>query len=91
VVRPVKFGIFDGKPGAVRYSTILRRCREQGMTDAYADLKRVKEQFEVCPTHGFMADPVVGVVGTQIAIACPHCSGAHVLAAWEAEGSQVLA
>jgi len=81
----------DDKPGVLRYSTIMRRCREQGLTEASAELERVYKQLDTCPTHGFMPDPIVGHVGDQIAICCPYCSGNTVREAWEAEGKQALA
>lgn len=87
----MKYGYFDDKPGVVRYSTIMRRCREQRMSAVAAELERIYRQFDTCEVHGHMADPVVGTVGDQIAICCPHCSGSDVMAAWEAEGTEVLA
>lgn len=61
------------------------------MIGAAEEVQRVANQFRDCPVHGRMADPIVGIVGTQIAIVCPYCSGSDVLAMWEAEGRQALA
>jgi hypothetical protein len=82
----IRFGCFDGAPEVLRKSTILRRAREKGMHEAAAELERVAAMFPECPHHGKLEDPIVGRVGTQIAICCPWCSDPKVLAAWEAEG-----
>jgi hypothetical protein len=87
----MQWGLFADAPGCVRLSTCLRRLREQGAPpEAAAELERIHEQHGSCVVHGLLADPVIGLVGKQIAICCPWCSGADVQALWEAEGKQVL-
>ncbi len=89
----MKYGFFGDMPGCVRLSTCLRRLREQGAPlEAIEEVMRVHREHGTCPTHGHLDDPIIGTVPPdQIAIACPWCSGASVLAAWEAEGRAVLA
>lgn len=87
----MKYGYFDKSPGVLRLSTVLRRCREQGMTEAAAEVQRVADEHRHCEHHGRLEDPIVGIAGTQIAIACPWCSAPEVLEAWESEGREKLA
>lgn len=88
----MKYGRFFGEPGVLRMSTVLRRCREQNMSaEVASEVQRVAALYPECPTHGPLADPIIGRTDSQIAIICPWCSDPEVLAAWEAEGGEVLA
>ena len=82
----MKYGYFAGDGEILRMSTILRRCADKGMPEIAAELRRVWAQYPACPQHGKLDDPIIGHVGTQIAICCPWCSGSDVLRAWEQEG-----
>jgi translation initiation factor 2 beta subunit (eIF-2beta)/eIF-5 len=82
----VRFGIFAGDGEVMRVSTVLRRCADKGMPEVAAELRKVWEQYPSCPTHGKLEDPIIGRVGTQVAICCPWCSGSDVLRALEHEG-----
>lgn len=87
----VKLGLFAGRgvPTTLRYSSALRELRKQGAESAAKELERDKlAAGSSCPTHGELADPIVGILGNRVAFCCPWCSGADVLAAWEAEGER---
>lgn len=88
-------GVFARRAEAgssLRYSTYLRELRKQGTPEeAIADFESDKAKYgSTCPTHGKMDDPVIGLVGeganARVAFACPWCSGAEILNAWEKEG-----
>ena len=86
--------MFEGGnvPRVVRLTTILADLRRTGRVaeaDAVAALH--KQCGDRCPSHGELADPVVGLVRradgeTQLAFACPWCSTPQVREAWEQEG-----
>jgi hypothetical protein len=87
----VKYGLFAGSgvPGTLRYSSALRELRKQGAEDTAKELERVKTVAgSSCPTHGELADPIIGILDNRVAFICPWCSGAAILAAWEAEGNR---
>lgn len=83
----MRYGVFADEPGVLRLSTLLQRWRDRGRNpEDEAEVLRVVDKHRVCPTHGRLEDPIVGLVGDQIAVACPWCSGDAVREAWEAEG-----
>lgn len=90
----VLFGTFAsdtgraGVPTMVRYSTALQALRRVDTpAAAIAEFENDKATAARCPEHGALEDPVVGLLGDRVAFACPWCSGADVLAAWEREGN----
>lgn len=85
------FGRFVDAPAIVRYSSALKKLREQGAHETAAQLTADKLRVgSHCPHHGTLEDPVIGTLGTsagvQVAFACPWCSGSEILAAWVKEG-----
>lgn len=86
----VKLGVFrDGVPDQVRYSTSLSALRMQGADETAATLEKLKaEHGSLCAVHGELKDPVIGILGDQVAFVCPWCSGPEILAAWTAEGER---
>ena len=93
--KPVAFGetkigtFAPGAVGCLRFSTAMKRLRA-GAGDAAmaAEFERDKEIAAVCVTHGKVADPVIGLVGDQVAFGCPWCSDPAILKAWEDEGER---
>lgn len=50
-------------------------------------LEHLREQIGTeCPVHGHIEDPIIGVLGGEVAFACPDCSGADVREQWANEG-----
>lgn len=89
----MKFGLFPAgipgrdQPGKLRFSSAVSALRNQGALDTLAELERLRELHgKRCPTHGELKDPILAILGEQVAFICPWCSGPEILAAWEAEG-----
>lgn len=74
----------------VRYSSAVQRLKDRGAASAdLEEFERDRKAFAVCPIHGELADPVIGIAdveGQRVAFGCPDCSGPEVRAQWEAEG-----
>ena len=74
-------------PGVVRFSTAVRRLRENGTPQEHLDdFERERAIAAHCPTHGALADPVIGIAGDRVAFICPWCSDDAIREAWEQEG-----
>jgi hypothetical protein len=82
---------FVARPDFLRYSTSLSKLRAAGTSeDKIAEYERAKEAAAICPEHGFVEDPIVGITMVrgfqEVAFACPWCSGSEMLERWEKEG-----
>jgi len=75
-----------GPSDMIRYSTALKRLRAHGADTA--EFERDKRIGAVCPRHGDIEDPIIGMVGDVVGFACPWCSDPPVLKAWEEEGKR---
>lgn len=83
------FWALEHEPEILRKSSAIRRCRDRGFPEVADEIERLAEQFQDCPVHGPMEDPIIALAANnQLAVACPHCSDPDVLAAWEAEGKR---
>lgn len=81
-------GTFAGGevPSLTRFSVAVRALRRMG-NDAGADeLEQDKLVAAHCTVHGAIDDPVIGLLGGQVAFACPWCSGDAVREQWQREG-----
>jgi hypothetical protein len=84
-------GYFNQKPepGSLRLSSLLKKLKTMGDggEHSYESIKKLhREVGDNCEVHGPLEDPIVGLVGEQVAFVCPWCSAPAMLAAWEAEG-----
>jgi len=73
-------------PPVVRYSTALKRMRAEGADTS--EFERDKTIGAVCPNHGIIEDPIIGILSDRVAFACPWCSGATLFKTWEDEGKR---
>lgn len=81
-----------GEEGEVlRASTVLQRCADKGMTEAADAVRTMCAMFPRCEVHGELKDPIIGHVGSRLAVICPWCSSPAVLKAYEAEGRRGIA
>lgn len=83
----MKRATFERDPECLRLSSILRRCQDRKLGSIADAVRHAVEQHRTCPTHGYLHDPIVAIVGTSVASICPWCSDPEVLAAWEREGA----
>ena len=91
---PVNFervhcGVFDGPPEVVRYSTAVQRLRDKHAPQkALDEFERDRQIAAICPTHGPIADPIIGLLGDRVAFGCPECSSEDVQARYDSEGKR---
>ena len=81
-------GYFDAVPDLLRLSNLLKKLKAMGEEGehSYETIQKLyKEVGNNCAVHGELVDPIVGLIGEQVAFICPWCSGPEMLAAWEAE------
>lgn len=69
----------------LRSSNAIAKLRRENPSAAEAvELLREKVGRE-CPTHGRLEDPIIAILGDEIAFACPDCSDPDVRDAWARE------
>lgn len=78
--------LLDDENGLLRFSAICARIKKEG-DDPQKFIDTVNEIGRTCPTHGYLKDPIIGVVANrnQIAVGCPDCSGSEVRKVWESQ------
>lgn len=78
-------GQFTERPKLVRSSNLiaaLRKLNPEGARQLEGLREKVGRQ---CPTHGYLDDPILGIMNNEAAFGCPHCSSPDILAQWLAE------
>ncbi len=85
--RPMDGVMFRTTPGVLRFSTAVRRLRESGEETGALEVEALKERVgSLCPIHGELIDPIMGILGKEIAFCCPQCSSPELFKAWQEEG-----
>lgn len=76
-------GTWEGS--VVRSSNAITRMRRVNPEAAEAiELLRSKVGSS-CPVHGHLEDPVISLLGDEIAFGCPDCSGDDLRRQWAEE------
>lgn len=71
--------------GLLRSSNAIAKLRRENPSAAEAvELLREKIGRE-CQVHGRLEDPIIAILGDEIAFACPDCSDPDVRDAWARE------
>lgn len=86
--RPLHAAFLGGLPCCLRFSTMCKRMAAAGADQPTLDkLEAMREKAgSSCPIHGELADPIVGMLHSELAFICPDCSDPKVKAQWVAEG-----
>lgn len=80
-------GLLESKGGPLRSSLIIERLHDQGHSDSANRISELRDRVgRLCAIHGRLDDPIIALLGEDIAFACPWCSDPEVLKQWEAEG-----
>lgn len=79
-------GVFADAPEVVRYSTAVQRLRDQhAPQEALDEFARDKQAAAVCPTHGPIDNPIIGLLSDRVAFGCPECSGSLIQGIYKSE------
>lgn len=71
--------------GMLRSSNAIARIRKDNPAGARM-LELLREQIgRECPVHGHLDDPIIGLVGDEVAFGCPDCSGEEIRRQWAEE------
>ena len=80
-------GLLTSKGGPLRSSIIIERLHDQGNSESANRIAEMRDRVgRLCAIHGRLDDPIIALLGPDVAFACPWCSAPDVLKKWEAEG-----
>jgi hypothetical protein len=69
----------------VRSSNAITRMRRENPEVAEA-IELLRSQIgQECPEHGHLDDPIITLLGDEIAFGCPDCSGEELRRVWAEE------
>lgn len=71
--------------GILRSSNAITRLRRMS-PDAAEAVELCRDTIgRLCTIHGHLDDPILTLLGEELAFVCPQCSSPEVFAAWQAE------
>lgn len=76
-------GTWEGS--IVRSSNAIARLRRVDPIAAEAVELLRSQVGQTCPVHGHLDDPIISLLGDEIAFGCPDCSGEDLRRRWVEE------